>query len=210
MTALEFLMPFLTVALLLGIGAVAVLCIRAERRLADRKNISLGNYKQKNYLFYVTKDVPVFVVALALLVADAVLVVLALTHPVVRLYAIPLGVSAPVAAVVAWLSFSRGKCARDLHVFDEYYVRVQDLLMSKERLESEIGVCRRRVDELRGKTEFHHRQFQQKPCQRYSGRLCEGTVCPAGRNDFRVSGGHFQILRGNRKGVQRRACRVFA
>ena len=91
------------------------------------------------------------VVALALLVADAVLVVLALTHPVVRLYAIPLGVSAPVAAVVAWLSFSRGKCARDLHVFDEYYVRVQDLLMSKERLESEIGVCRRRVDELRGK-----------------------------------------------------------
>lgn len=151
MTALEFLMPFLTVALLLGIGVVAVLCIRAERRLADRKNISLGNYKQKNYLFYVTKDVPVFVVALALLVADAVLVVLALTHPVVRLYAIPLGVSAPVAAVVAWLSFSRGKCARDLHVFDEYYVRVQDLLMSKERLESEIGVCRRRVDELRGK-----------------------------------------------------------
>lgn len=151
MTALEIILPFLAAALMIAVGVVAGFCIRAERRLADRKKISLENYKQKNHLFYITKDIPVFVISLALLAVDAVLIILALTHPVVRLYAIPLGVVAPVAAVVAWLSFSREKCARDLHVFDEYYVRVQDLLMSKERLESEIGVCRRRVDELRGK-----------------------------------------------------------
>lgn len=151
MTSLEFLMPFLTAALIIAVGVAAILCIRAERRLADRKNIRLENYKQKNNLFYITKDIPVFVVAAALLVAGAVLTVLSLTHPVIRMYAIPLGITLPVAGVVAWLSFSRGRCARDLHVFDEYYVRVQDLLMSKERLESEIGVCRRRVDELRGK-----------------------------------------------------------
>lgn len=151
MTSIEFLMPFLIIALFCGTVAVGFFCARAELRLASRKKITLGNYKQKNYLFYTTKDVPIFVLALVLAVADVTLLTVTLTHPVIRLYAIPLALALPVNGVAAWLSFSREKCARDLHTFDAYHVRVQDLLSGKARLEAGIGVCRRRAEELRAK-----------------------------------------------------------
>lgn len=178
MTSMEFLMPFLVIALFCGAAAVGFFCVRAELRLASRKKIDLGNYKQKNYLFYITKDIPVLVLSLALFVADVALLIVALTHPVIRLYALPLALLLPVVGVAAWLSFSRDKCARDLHIFDAYHVRVQDLLSGKARLESEIGVCRRRAEELRGKLNETLGAFNQNLARGIHGDFVKDLFSP--------------------------------
>lgn len=178
MTSIEFLTPFLVIALFCATAVVGVLCARAELRLASRKKITLGNYKQKNYLFYVLKDVPIFVLSLALMAADLALLVVALTHPVIQLYVIPLALILPVTATAAWLSFSRDKCARDLHKFDAYYVRVQDLLAGKTRLEGGIAACRRRAEELRGKLNAMLGAFNQNLSRSIRGDFVKVLFAP--------------------------------
>lgn len=178
MTSIEFLTPFLVIALFCATAVVGVFCARAELRLASRKKITLGNYKQKNHLFYVLKDIPIFVLSLALAVADLVLLVVVLTHPVIRLYAIPLALALPVTGVAAWLSFSRDKCARDLHKFDAYHVRVQDLLAGKARLEAEIGACRRRAEELRVKLNETLGAFNRNLARRIDGDFVQELFLP--------------------------------
>lgn len=172
MSAIEVIMPYLALVLLLGTAVSAYFCFRVERRLSGRKRINLNNYKENNNLFYITRDVPIMVVAAALAVASLALLIVAAVLPVSRYYVIPFALTLAASVVVAWLSFSREKCARDLHEFDAYYVRVSDLLRAKTRLEGEIGVCRRRAEELRNKLEETLSAFNRN----LSSRIDENAV----------------------------------
>ena len=151
MRPFEKLMPFLVLGLMIGAAVVLYLAIRTERQLAARKQINLINYRQKNHLFYITRDIPVAVVAGALALAALVLAIIALTNPVVRLYAIPLALLMGVNGICAYFAIARKKFTRDIRVFDAYYVQVADLLANKERTQQDIEICQKRVFELRQK-----------------------------------------------------------
>ncbi len=151
MRPFEKLMPFLVLGLMIGAAVVLYLAIRTERQLAARKQINLINYRQKNHLFYITRDIPVAVVAGALALAALVLAIIALTNPVVRLYAIPLALLMGVNGICAYFAMARKKFTRDIRVFDAYYVQVADLLANKERTQQDIEICQKRVFELRQK-----------------------------------------------------------
>ena len=56
-----------------------------------------------------------------------------------------------VDGICAYFAIARKKFTRDIRVFDAYYVQVADLLANKERTQSDIEVCQKRVSELRQK-----------------------------------------------------------
>lgn len=149
MTVFEKILPFLVGALIALTAVLAVLCVRVERRLADRKNINLSNYKEKNSLFYILNDIPVAVISGAAAVMALVLGILCLVNPVIRIYAAVLAALLAVDAIVFYLSFTRKRTERDIRAFDLYYVQVENVLTRKERTMADIRVCQRRVDELR-------------------------------------------------------------
>ena len=151
MTSFEKLMPFILLLLLLGSGVVLFLALRVEQRLAARKKINLSNYREKNYLFYITKDFTVIVTAAAMALVSLAVGVIALLHPVVRLYAIAAFLLIPVNGITAYFALTRPKFMRDIRVFDGYYVKVADMLANKTSTERDLGMCRKRVQELRDK-----------------------------------------------------------
>lgn len=151
MRPFENIMPFLVLAIALGAAVVLYLAIRTERQLAARKQINLINYRQKNHLFYITRDIPVAVVAGTLAVASLVVAILALANGVVRMYAIPLVLLMAVNAICAYFALARKKFTRDIRVFDAYYVQVADLLANKDRTQKDIEICQKRVSDLRQK-----------------------------------------------------------
>ena len=57
MTAIETLAPFFLLALLIGALTVLILCTRTERHLAARCRVRLAEYREKNYLFYIGRDI---------------------------------------------------------------------------------------------------------------------------------------------------------
>lgn len=138
-----------------GMAALTVIflifCARTELRLAARRKISLANYRQKSNLFYITKDKPFAISTLVMAVACAAVGVLCVLETTVRLYAIPMGLLVLINLAIAYLSVTRHKCARDVRVFDVYYVRVEDVLARKARTLSEIRICQQRIEELRSK-----------------------------------------------------------
>ena len=153
MTSFERIMPFLVLGLALASGVVLFFTLRVESFLAARKKINLANYRQKNNLFYIRRDLPVAVFAAALGIGSLAILIIALTDPVVTVYAIPLGILLLADAISCYLTLTRQRYARDIRIFDAYYVKVADLLANKERTQSDIGICRRRVAELRSKLE---------------------------------------------------------
>lgn len=153
MTTFELIMPFLVLGLALAAGVVLFFTLRVESFLAARKKINLANYRQKNHLFYIRRDFSVAVFAAALALASLVFGIIALCDPVIRIYVIPLLFLMGVAGLSAYLTLTRQQYARDIRIFDAYYVKVADLLANKERTQSDIGICRRRVAELRAKLE---------------------------------------------------------
>lgn len=151
MTNFEFLMPFFLIALVLASGGVLFFALRAEYRLLCRKQIKLANYREKNNLFYVTRDIPVTVCAAAMALAVLVMTVVVLFNPVLRIYAIPLLLLGAVNGGVIYFSLSRQKYVRDIRIFDAYYVQVADLLDNKEHTLYNMELCRKRVKELHGR-----------------------------------------------------------
>ena len=151
MSSFEILTPFLVLALLLATAVALYLTLLVEKRLAARKEVVLFNYRQKNHLFYITRDIPVAVFAAAVAFAALVLCTVALFHPVVRIYAVPMLLLAAVNSGACYFSLSRTKFTRDIRVFDAYYVQVEDLLANKDRTKADIDVCQKRVTELRQK-----------------------------------------------------------
>ncbi len=165
MTSFEKILPFLVIALVLLTGALSILCARVEQRLAGRKKISLSNYKQKNYLFYILNDIPVAVISIAAGAAALALLIVSIVNPVLRFY-IPINaVLLCVNGAVALLSMTRGKCGRDIRLFDTYYVQVEHVLGRKERTLSDIRVCQNRVNELRDRLTQTIREFNQNLAQ---------------------------------------------
>ncbi len=148
MTVFEIILPFLVLALALLSGVVLFFALRVEKQLADRKKINLANYREKNHLFYITRDLPVAVFAGAVSALALVLTILALINPVIRIYAIALVFLLGVNGASAYFSLSRPKFTRDIRVFDAYYVRVDDMLAGKARTQSDIDACQYRVSEL--------------------------------------------------------------
>ena len=145
MTLFEKLIPFLVIAFSLGTGATLFFALRTEARLAARREINLENYREKSFLFYITRDYPVAIVGGAFGIASLVCGVIALCKPVSRLYAISLVLLLLVNAAVVYLSLTRNKFGRDIRIFDAYYVQVEHLLKNKARTQSDITVCRNRV-----------------------------------------------------------------
>ena len=151
MTNFERMMPFFVMALALACGAILYFVIRAEIRLARRSQIKLANYREKNYLFYVTRDIPIAVSGGAMSAGSLAMGVIALTMPVLRIYAAPLFLFAVVGGAALYFSISRQKYARDIRIFDAYYVQVADLLDNKEQTLYHMEVCRNSVRELHEK-----------------------------------------------------------
>lgn len=151
MSLFQNLAPFMVAALVILTGVIGVICARVELRLAARKKVTLSNYKQKSSLFYITKDKPMAVLAVAAAGLTVAVFALCISDPVLRIYAIALGLLLPVDAVVAFLALTRHKCARDVRLFDAYYVQVENVLSRKERTLAEINVCRNRINELRSR-----------------------------------------------------------
>ncbi len=151
MTNFERLMPFFVVALVLGSAAALFFAFRAEYRLACRKQIKLSNYREKNYLFYITRDIPVAVVTATFAAGSLAMSVVAILMPVIRIYAIPLLLLCGVNGVGVYFSLSRRKYVRDIRVFDAYYVQVADLLANKEHTLYNMEVCRKSVKGLHEK-----------------------------------------------------------
>ena len=178
MTSFETILPFLAAALVLLTGVMAILCARVERRLADRKKISLSNYKEKNNLFYILNDIPVAVVSIAAGAGALVLFVLCIVNPVLRFYAASAAVLAAIDGAVAFLSLTRRKCGRDIRLFDTYYVQVEHVLARKERTLAEIRVCQRRVDELRERLTLTIQEFNQNLAQSVSGDFLADLFAP--------------------------------
>lgn len=151
MTNFEWLAPIFVSALLLASGVSLFFALRAEYRLFCRQQIKLENYRQKNNLFYINRDIPVAVIAGVAGLAALVMGVIYALMPVARLYAIPLALACAADGVAVYFSLSRRKYVRDIRVFDAYYVQVEYLLNNKERTLYNMEVCRKRVKELYGK-----------------------------------------------------------
>lgn len=151
MTNFERMMPFFVLALVLGSAAALFFAFRAEYRLACRKQIKLSNYREKNYLFYVTRDIPVAVITALLAAGALAMSVVALVMPVLRIYTLPLLLLCAANGVGVYFSLSRRKYARDIRVFDAYYVQVADLLANKERTLCNMELCRKSVKGLHEK-----------------------------------------------------------
>ena len=151
MTNFETIMVFLVLGLTVGTGVVLYLALRTEAKLAARRKITLANYRQKNNLFYISSDYPTTVFAGAMAAATLGLGIAAVFTPMLRRYLIPLGLLLIVNGFSAYFSLSRRKFSRDIRIFDAYYVRVADLLANKERTQRDIGICQKRVSELRQK-----------------------------------------------------------
>ena len=122
MTNFEWLMPIFVALLILGSGAILFFALRAEYRLACRKQIKLANYRNKNYLFYTRRDIPVVVIAGILGLCALVFAVFCIVLPVLFIYLIPLTLLIGVNGVSVYFSLSRRKYDRDIRVFDAYYV----------------------------------------------------------------------------------------
>ena len=151
MSMFENLTPFLVIALLLATAAVGALCARTELRLAARHKVRLAEYRRKNYLFYIGRDLPLCIITGVLALATVALLVACVINPILNAYIAVLGVLLAVEGSVIYLSLSRAKCARDVRVFDLYYVKVENLLSGKERTLADIAACRARTAELRAK-----------------------------------------------------------
>ena len=143
--------PFVVGGVVALTAIFGVICARIELRLAARRRINLTNYRQKNNLFYITKDKPFAIAALSLAGVSAALAVVTALDVKIWLYAIPLGLVTLVNGACGYLSFTRHKCARDIRVFDVYYVQVEDMLARKARTQSDIRICQQRVEELRSR-----------------------------------------------------------
>ncbi len=151
MTNFERMMPFFVLVLALAGAAALFFAFRAEYRLACRKQIKLANYREKNYLFYITRDFPVAVITCILGAGSLAMSVVAFLMPVIRIYALPLLLLAAANGVGAYFSLSRQKYVRDIRIFDAYYVQVADLLDNKEHTLYNMEVCRKSVKELHDK-----------------------------------------------------------
>ncbi len=151
MTNFEWLAPLFVMALLLASGVSVFFALRAEHRLFCRQQIKLGNYRQKNNLFYINRDIPVAVISGVVGLATLAMAVIYILMPVSRLYAIPLALACAANGVAVYFSLSRRKYVRDIRVFDAYYVQVEYLLNNKEQTLYNMEVCRKRVKELYGK-----------------------------------------------------------
>ncbi len=151
MTNFEWLAPLFVAALLLASGVSLFFALRAEHRLFCRQQIKLENYRKKNNLFYINRDIPVAVISGVVGLASLVMGVIYVLMPVARLYAIPLVIACAADGVAVYFSLSRRKYARDIRVFDAYYVQVEYLLNNKEQTLYNMEVCRKRVKELYGK-----------------------------------------------------------
>lgn len=151
MTNFEKMMPFFVLVLALAGAAALFFAFRAEYRLACRKQIKLANYREKNYLFYVTHDFPIAVITCILGAGSLAMGVVAFLMPVLRIYALPLLLLAAANGAGAYFSLSRQKYARDIRIFDAYYVQVADLLDNKEHTLYNMEVCRKGVKELHEK-----------------------------------------------------------
>lgn len=151
MTNFESLAPLFVALLLLGGGVSLFFALRAEHRLFCRQQIKLENYRQKNNLFYINRDIPTAVICGVVGLAALVMAIIYALMPVARLYAIPLAFVAAANGVAVYFSLSRRKYVRDIRVFDAYYVQVEYLLNNKEQTLYNMEVCRKRVKELYGK-----------------------------------------------------------
>ncbi len=151
MTNFEKLAPLFVLALLLGGGVALFFALRAEYRLFCRQQIKLENYRKKNNLFYINRDIPVAVISGVIGLASLTMGVIYALMPVSRLYAIPLALCFAASAVAVYFSLSRRKYVRDISVFDAYYVQVEYLMSNKEQTLYNMEVCRKRVKELYGK-----------------------------------------------------------
>ena len=169
MTAFEKIVPILVGALLIATGVLGWLCVRVERRLADRKSINLANYKEKSHLFYILNDVPVTVISSAIAALSLALVIACLVDRVIILYAIVLGCLLLTNGAVIYLSVSRKRCGKDIRLFDSYYVQVENVLARKDRTLADIRVCQGRVDDLREKLTATLRGFNQNLAEGLDG-----------------------------------------
>ena len=169
MTNFEKIVPFLVGALLIATAVLGWLCVRVERRLADRKRINLANYKAKSHLFYILNDIPVTVISAAVAALSLALMIACLADRVVILYAIVLGMLLLVNGAVVYLSVTRKKCGRDIRLFDSYYVQVENVLARKDRTLADIRVCQSRVNELREKLTMTLRGFNQNLAEGLDG-----------------------------------------
>lgn len=178
MTAFEKLFPILVLLLTLAAAAVLFFALRIERRLAARKRVNLSNYREKNYLFYITRDFPVAVSAAAASLFALVMAILALCNPVLRLYAVVLVLLVAVNGASAYFALTRTKFTRDLRIFDAYYVKVADMLGGKARTEMDLDVCTRRVGELRTKLDTSIGDFNRNLTEPISGDFLPTLFAP--------------------------------
>ena len=173
--------PFLTAGVVALTLIFGFLCARTELRLAARRKINLTNYKQKNNLFYVTKDKPFAIVSVVLAVVAAALCVWVLTSSTVWIYAIPLGLVVIVNAAAAYLAMTRHKCARDIRIFDTYYVQIENMLARKARTQADIRVCQQRVEELRSRLGQTIAEFNRNLAEGISGEFLPELFAPLDR-----------------------------
>ncbi len=178
MTNFEKLLPFLVAALVVGCAVVLWFALRVEQRLAARKKVTLENYREKNHLFYITRDFPVAVTAGALALCSLVLGVIALCNPVIRPYAVALLLLTAVDAGAVYFTLTRTKFARDLRVFDAYYVKVADMLAGKARTEMDLEICTRRVSELRARLIGTIADFNRNLTEQISDEFCPELFAP--------------------------------
>ena len=161
MTVYEIIVPVLVGLSALMSAISIVLCWRVERKMAARKHINLANYKAKSHLFYILNDIPTAVfagIACGFALASGIM---SFFSPVIMLYALTALLLVPVNGVILYLSITRKKCGRDIRVFDNYYVQVENVLLRKERTLSNIRVCQQRVDHLRNRLTQTIRDFNQ-------------------------------------------------
>ena len=151
MTNFEWLAPIFSLLILLGSGVILFLALRAENRLFSRQQITLENYRKKNNLFYINRDIPVAVISGVFGCISLGMGLVYLLMPVLWFYAIPLMLAGIADGVAVYFSLSRRKYVRDIRVFDAYYVQVEYLLSNKEQTLYGMEVCRKRVKELYGK-----------------------------------------------------------
>ena len=175
---IELLAPILLgAATILGI-VLSFLCYRVERKLWDRKNIDLSNYKVKSQLFYILNSPVVGVLAAIGGGIALVCGVLCLFSAMVRLYVIAAVFAAVINGVVAFLSLTRKKSGRDMRVFDNYYVQVENVLARKDRTLSNIEVCKKRVDALRERLMQTVRDFNRNLAKDISDQFVLALFAP--------------------------------
>ncbi len=178
MTVFEKLAPFLVAALVIATGVVGWLCVRMELRLAARRRVTLENYRRDNHLFYVKKDAATSVIAGGAALLSLAMLILCLCLPLLRIYWLALALLLAVDAAVVWLSLSRERCARDVRVFDAYYVEVESLLANKTRTLSNMKACRTRVAELRARLEATRAAFDRHLAHKLDASDLERLFAP--------------------------------